>query len=187
MSKLTATKVKDCAATVLVGCYVLYMLCSLFMGGNLLIGLLLLSAPTAAFVHLLMGDRESSAKRVLLPYAFGVPLLTGALALILTAVNLQQLLNVPYAVVGLVLNGATVLATALCFFGGFSFPKRAGVLTVGSLLYVLAGAGYLVLAFVEAGGWEEAFELDPSALIGYFCSLLFYLGMLLFSINKKEK
>ena len=185
MSKLTVTKVKDRVATVFVGCYVLYLLCSLFMGGNLLIGLLLLSAPTAAFIRLLLEDRESSAKRVLLPYAFGVPLLTGALALVLTVVSLQQLLDVPHAVVGLVLNGATVLATAIGFFGSFCFPKRAGVLLVGSSLYVLAGAGYLVLAFVEAGGWKEAFELDPSALIGYFCSLLFYSGIALFSIKKR--
>ena len=38
---------------------------------------------------------------------------------------------------------------------------------------------------IAAGGWEEAFELDPSALIGYFCSLLFYLGIFLFSVKKR--
>ena len=186
MSKLTVAKVKDRIATVLVGCYAAYMLCSLFMGGNLLIGLLLLSAPAAAFVRLLMENSESAAKRVLLPYAFGVPLLTGLIALVATAVALQQLLEVPYTVVGLVLNGSTVLATALCFIGAFAFPKRAPLLCVGSLLYVLAGAGYLVLAFIEAGGWEEAIELDVSALIGYFCSLMFYLGMALFALGKKR-
>ncbi len=179
-------RIKDRVATVLVGVYVLYLTCSLFLGGNLLIGLLLLSAPAAALFHLLMGYRASSAKRVLLPYSFAVPLLTNTLALILTAVNLRQLLDVPYAVVGMALNGATVLATAVCFFGSFSFPKRAPVLCIGSLLYVLAGAGYLVLAFVEAGGFEQAFRTDPAALIGYLCSLLFYLGIGLFSVAAVE-
>ena len=173
--------IKNGAAIVLVAVYVLDLLWSLFQGGSILLGLLLLAGPTAVLLYLLTQDKEYKIKNGLLPFGFGVLSLLNVPALVLTLVDLKGLFADPQAAWSMILNAVCSFAIVLCFLGTLFPPKP--LLPIGSLLYLLAGGALLIWAIGSVGSLAQAAATDLSVLVGYFSSLLFYLGVFLFSLK----
>ena len=188
---------KNLAVFILVAiCFVFNNLTSLFTASTLLgfINYLLSLSPTAIILcYLLLENKDFKFKKYMFPVAFGIHAFRNIYTIVASIPSALIYLRFQSQYINLF--GFTVvlcLFNVLCFVGTLCKFKNFFLLKFGCLGYITAALAMQLYEFISLGGMDYINSV-PSyywsasilALIRLISLLLFYVGIFIYSTNKK--
>ena len=161
---------------------------------SLVIDIMPLITPVLCLVFLFSLNKEYKFKRWLLPIAFGVNAINVFLSLCgsFSVIGLLQHLAAGYIEI-LFCRCLILVSIIFIFIGTLSNFKYSSFIKYGTLCCAVLNFFILTIEFISIGGFKylqsvpmgvPAVNLIP--LITFLTSVLFYIGIFILTINKKE-